>query len=166
MLIVFLVGAAAAAPSFRAGILGEFLLHPGVFATVAHAPTSEGAWRPIVGARTGGYVHPGHHTAAFVHGEAGIRRRGRAVELDLMAGAGLHYRWLPAPVVVRDGDGLDTVLDGGRPNLLGLVGLRVGDADGTVRPFGRFDVWWRGPENRGLRTELVVALGIAFGGTP
>ncbi len=154
---------AAASPVVRAGVLGELLVHPGLFATLEQRLGEPGVLAPVLGARTGAYVHPGHHTALFVHGEGGVRwSAADEVHTDVLLGAGIHHRWLPTRVVVRRGEGLATVVDAGRPSLLGTLGVRVSDADGALRPFGRLDVAWRGPVH-GLRTEIVLALGVAFG---
>ncbi|MEN0067904.1 MAG: hypothetical protein AAGA48_37590 [Myxococcota bacterium] len=164
MLLLILLSNAWAAPTLRAGLLGEFVTHPGAFISFEPGRSDRPGLAPVVGGRLGGYVHPGHHSALFVHGEGGLRLSGSQVAADVLVGAGLHHRWLPTRVVVRRGETVASVLDAGRPNLLGTLGLRIGDADGRVRPFGRADLAWRGPVHRGVRTELLFAIGVAIKG--
>lgn len=158
-------GVAHAVPAAKVGLVGEMVVHPGLFAGVESSASEPGV-RPVWSIRGGGYVHPGHHTGLFALGEGGLRMTPSkgALHVDAWLGAGLHHRFLPRRVVVETDDGLMTRVDAGRPSVLGSLQLRVGDRKGAIRPFVAGEVWLRGPDNGRLATRIVVSLGVAFGG--
>lgn len=165
MLSLLLATSARAAPALELGIMGEFVTHPGAFVGVDLAPREEPGFGWGLGARAGGYVHPGRHWAVFALGEVGPEIAWERWALGLRLGLGVHHQWLAAPLFVAEGNGVGRTIDAGRPTALGAIGLRATSTAGPIRPFARADLWSRGPVQRGLRTEIVVSAGITLNGS-
>jgi len=154
-------------PELSVAYFGEFLLHPGVLVgmSVPLAGKGTGAVHHtvVVAGNAAGYVHIRNHTGVLVDAEVGIRLTSRSrFRFEGFAGLGYLHTFLDGPVYAVDDDGVDRVVDRGRPSFMPTASVGVGWQRPRYAPFLRVQAFGQYPFNHHLLPHVALLPGVRF----